>query len=423
MAEGSSETQPTYAKKLEYWDDNLSLEGFFDNKLASAAVAGAVSLMILGDVLSKPRDVLLFLKEACKDPRGFLHDYKESTKAPEVKEKLHMQTYGHQDVIDLFKGKAPEPDPDPNSTPRRKLMIGLGGGQAGNIGAGTFRGMQQAGAYQRADGLCLISAANPNAMYTETDQNEEGVEVYQKDNTEPNFFVKLPKDTREAVAKLIQLLRKGPEDPIVDTTTVADGMRRRRPLNVEKLRASPRELIAVLTDAKTGKPRYVDLRTAEDPIAVMDASICIPALSSVPSVRLEDGRDYVDGGVSDAIPLEWAFEQGYTDILIVANSPIISSSGLIESTVISLILERLAKNPNYKYSPPLTKALKGYLSNRAKAAANVNKIIKENHPNRRVAVIEPYDEAFSGMFETNRDRLVIAYNDAKEFARQTFAQI
>ena len=410
--------QPTFARRLEYEEDGE----FTDSRLQNAIIYIGLTLMVLTDTLSRPEEVLSFIKGVCRNPRVSISNFQRWMRQPDFQEHLYMQQYGHEDVIDLFKGRRSKVGNDSSTLTRKLCIIALGGGQSGNIGAGVLRGMQEMGAYQRADGIVMVSAGIPNVMYTEAEQNPQGVKIYQDDNTQEGFFLKLPKGKKDAAYKLIQLFKKGPEDPIVDTTTVAEGMRNRRPLDVEKIRSSTRELIAVVMNSTTGEPSYIDLRHTSDPIKVEDAGICIPAISSVAGIELDDGQMYVDAGSADPIPIKWAFDHGYTDVFIAANSPIIRGGGLLVNTFQSLILERLAKNPNYHYGEPAIKALKKYPYTIARAAADVNQIIRENNPSRRVAVIEPCDNSMSGLLDLNRERMIVAYNDAVDFARTTFSR-
>lgn len=90
-------------------------------------------------------------------------------------------------------------------------------------------------------------------------------------------------------------------------------------LDVSQLRRAPYPAYATLTDAETAESVYVDLRRADDPFAVLHATSALPLVSESP-VRI-GARTFVDGGVTDPIPLARAMEDGRKDIVLVANRP------------------------------------------------------------------------------------------------------
>lgn len=90
-------------------------------------------------------------------------------------------------------------------------------------------------------------------------------------------------------------------------------------MDVAALRRAPYPVLATLTDADSGETLHADLRTAEDPFAVLHASSALPLVSESP-VRI-GARRYVDGGLTDPIPLAAALADGHRDVLLVANRP------------------------------------------------------------------------------------------------------
>lgn len=90
-------------------------------------------------------------------------------------------------------------------------------------------------------------------------------------------------------------------------------------LDVAALRRAPYPAYATLTDAETAESVHVDLRRADDPFAVLHATSALPLVSESPV--LVGGRAFVDGGVSDPIPIRRAIDDGWRDIVLVANRP------------------------------------------------------------------------------------------------------
>jgi len=90
-------------------------------------------------------------------------------------------------------------------------------------------------------------------------------------------------------------------------------------MDVARLRAAPFPAYATLTDADSAESVYVDLRRAEDPMRVLHATSALPLVSESP-VEI-GGRRFVDGGVTDPIPIAKALADGHRDLVVVLNRP------------------------------------------------------------------------------------------------------
>ena len=86
------------------------------------------------------------------------------------------------------------------------------------------------------------------------------------------------------------------------------------PLDREAFEESPQKLIAVATDCETGKPAYLEKGTGVDMLSAVRASATLPLVSTMAVV---EGKKYLDGGCTEAIPVEWAINQGYEKIIVV----------------------------------------------------------------------------------------------------------
>ena len=76
---------------------------------------------------------------------------------------------------------------------------------------------------------------------------------------------------------------------------------------------------AVITNMKTGKPEYVEIDNAEEKIEVLRASSSMPFLSKP---VLINNNSYLDGGISDSIPVLKAIEMGCDKVIVVLTRPI-----------------------------------------------------------------------------------------------------
>lgn len=107
---------------------------------------------------------------------------------------------------------------------------------------------------------------------------------------------------------------------------INNALRQKLPLDVATLAASPGQLRVVVTNALTAEPETIHVDSSHDIYEVFRATAALPGLYNR-RVTL-DGTHYVDGGLSDAIPLEAAYADA------------------------SLVLATLTRRPNYRQRPP-----------------------------------------------------------------------
>ena len=108
--------------------------------------------------------------------------------------------------------------------------------------------------------------------------------------------------------------------PILDLFYLNDVLRSERyRLSVRDMLASPTTLEIVTTDRETGQSHYFTPQTEEAFFHQVRASAAVPVFH--PRVSIE-GKTYVDGGLSDPIPLEKALADGCDKVIIVCSRPI-----------------------------------------------------------------------------------------------------
>jgi len=91
------------------------------------------------------------------------------------------------------------------------------------------------------------------------------------------------------------------------------------PFDTEEFRNNPAEFYVVCTDVRTGKPVYhlCEKGDGED-VQWMRASASMPLVSRIVSVS---GKDMLDGGISDPIPILKFREMGYEKCIVVLTRP------------------------------------------------------------------------------------------------------
>lgn len=88
-------------------------------------------------------------------------------------------------------------------------------------------------------------------------------------------------------------------------------------MDLARLRAAPYPVWVTLTDADAATPAYVDLRHEADPMRTLHATSAMPIVSEAPV--LLRGKRWVDGGMTDPIPIRKAIDDGHRDIVVIAN--------------------------------------------------------------------------------------------------------
>lgn len=114
------------------------------------------------------------------------------------------------------------------------------------------------------------------------------------------------------------------------------------PWDIETFEKNPMEFYCVATDLMTGKPVYHNCKTGEKKdIVWIQASASMPLVSRPVEI---DGGLYLDGGMSDSIPLKFMQDKGYDKILVIETQP--ANYVKSKQKYMPLIKMRLGKYPN-----------------------------------------------------------------------------
>jgi predicted patatin/cPLA2 family phospholipase len=188
-----------------------------------------------------------------------------------------------------------------NGGGRNSCKLGLvieGGGMRGVYSGGVLVALEQLGFTSVFDGVYAESAGAINACYFLAGQAQLGIRIYTEDLQTLRFVNPL----RTAA--------------VLDVGYVADVvLTQRKPLDVGAVLGSKSDLFVALTRARDGKPRLVDVKREELPLlTLLKATSAIVPLYNRPV--LLDGIPYVDGGISNPVPIQSALDAGCTHVLV-----------------------------------------------------------------------------------------------------------
>ena len=185
-------------------------------------------------------------------------------------------------------------------------VVDVGGGLRGVYGAGVFDTCLDEGI--AFDYLIGVSAGSANVASFLAGQKGRNLKFY----ADYSF--------RKAYMSFRNLLRRGSYldlDYIYgDALTNAGG---EYPLDYQAMAARPETAKIVATDAATGQPVYFDFHDmAQDDYGAIKASCCVPVVNRPYRWR---GKAYYDGGLSDPIPFQQAFQAGCDRVVVILTRP------------------------------------------------------------------------------------------------------
>lgn len=184
-------------------------------------------------------------------------------------------------------------------------VVDVGGGLRGSFGAGVLDYCMEQGI--RFDFGIGVSAGAAN------------ISSYMANQKGRNFVFYTEYFQREQYMGVKNLMHTGSYiglDYIYSSLSDHEGD---YPLDWKTIRNDSRDMMIVATDANTGLPHYFhkyDMR--QDSYDPIKASCCVPVINRPYKV---DGIPYFDGGLSDPVPYEKAFEAGCDKVVVILTRP------------------------------------------------------------------------------------------------------
>lgn len=148
------------------------------------------------------------------------------------------------------------------------------------------------------------SAGAMNAAYFIANQPEDALSAYLNDINVLEFINPL------RLNKIVNV------DYLVDEI-----FKHRRPLSIGKIAASATTLHIALTDYETGQPAEATNHDNKvDLLEALRATAAVPVFYGHPVVV--NGRPYIDGGITQNLPIQKAIDTGCTDLTIILTRPL-----------------------------------------------------------------------------------------------------
>ena len=175
------------------------------------------------------------------------------------------------------------------------------------------------------------------------------------------------------------------------------------PYNFDSYFQNPSRFVIVTTNCQTGQAEYFEEKTSSERLMkIVRASSSLPFVSTITDV---DGTPMLDGGIVDSIPIQYALEQGYENIVVV-----------------------LTRNKGYRKKPGGMKAAKLFyrkypalqkaLSERNAVYNRTMDLIESLEDQGEITVIRPLKPVEVGRMEKDIAKLTALYEEGYEVAQK-----
>lgn len=165
---------------------------------------------------------------------------------------------------------------------------------------------------------------------------------------------------------------------------------------------------SVITNCKTGKAEYVKIKDMKKDIIAVRASSSLPLLSRIVEIN---GEKYLDGGISDSIPIKKSIEDNH-----IKNVVILTRDKTYRKT--KAVFLHLFKM-KYKKYPNLVKSIE----NRYKMYNETIDFIEEKRKSGDAFVIQPKGPVSISRVEKDKTKLKALYNEGYNDAKECYEDL
>lgn len=178
------------------------------------------------------------------------------------------------------------------------------------------------------------------------------------------------------------------------------------PIDNEAFMKSRTRFQAVITNCRTGEAEYPDVKDFRTDTVYIRASSSLPFLSKMVKIN---GELYLDGGVSDSIPIKKSIENGNTKNIIIMTRDKKYRKKQSKLGKISAI--------RYKKYPKFVELM----NTRFSRYNEILKYIYELERQGKVFIIQPETPLNLGRIEKNREKLTNVYNIGYKEAEKRYS--
>ena len=171
----------------------------------------------------------------------------------------------------------------------------------------------------------------------------------------------------------------------------------------EEFKKSNKKYYAVVTNIETGKPEYLKIESPIDDLEILRATSAIPLVSKIIKIG---NKQYLDGGVSDSIPVYYNKDK-YDKNIVILTQPLNYKKKPLSRSKEILIKLKYHKYPN----------LINIMLNRYERYNNLLDEIKEMEEKGEIFVIRPNKNLNIKINENSKDKLDEIYNIGRKEAK------
>ena len=178
------------------------------------------------------------------------------------------------------------------------------------------------------------------------------------------------------------------------------------PFDIETYNNSKVEFYAVVTNVESGKAEYIEIKDGGKDLEYLRASGSMPFVSNLVEIN---GNKYLDGAVSDPIPLKKALDTGYEKIIVIQTRP--SDYTKTKSWLPFGLV--------YKKYPEFVKTAQN-------AYINYNKtldLIRKYENDGKIIVLRPSEKIKMRRVEKNLNKLQAIYNVGVKDCKEKLSKI
>lgn len=170
------------------------------------------------------------------------------------------------------------------------------------------------------------------------------------------------------------------------------------------------EYYVTTTNVETGQPEYLKVTDVVKEMEKLRASSALPFVSQMVEV---DGKKYLDGGISDGIPVQKALQMGYDKVIVVLTRPIEYRKKPFSDKMIKLM------NMKYKKYPRFVETMKNRYLNYNQT---VEKIL-ELEEKGEIFVIRPSEPIVVKTIERDANKLQYVYDLGARVCKERMAAL